>query len=129
MQTKDATEELKNSIRLAVIRQSMNGQLLKEQLLLTYDTLKPANLIRSTLKELTSSPFLIGNLSGSVIGLTTGYLSKKIVIGSSVSVLRKVLGYILQFGVTNIISKNSEVIESYGMSLFKRLFSKRKTGS
>lgn len=129
MQTTDATEELKNSIRLVEIRQSMNGQLLKEQLLLTYDTLKPANLIRSTLKELTSSPFLIGNLTGSVIGLTTGYLSKKIVIGSSVSVLRKLLGYILQFGVTNVISKNSEVIESYGMSLFKRLFSKRKTGS
>jgi hypothetical protein len=71
MQTTDATEELKNAIRLLEIRQSMNGQLLKEQLVFTYDTLKPANLIRSTLKEVTSSPFLIGNLTGSVIGLTT----------------------------------------------------------
>jgi hypothetical protein len=129
MQTTDATEELKNAIRLVEIRQSMNGQLLKEQLLFTYDTLKPANLIRSTLKEVTSSPFLIGNLTGSVIGLTTGYLSKKIVIGSSVSVLRKLMGYILQYGVTNIISKNAEVIESYGKSFLKRLFSKRKTES
>jgi hypothetical protein len=129
MQTTDATEELKNAIRLVEIRQSMNRQLLKEQLLFTYDTLKPANLIRSTLKEVTSSPFLIGNLTGSVIGLTTGYLSKKIVIGSSVSVLRKLMGYILQYGVTNIISKNAEVIESYGKSFLKRLFSKRKTES
>jgi hypothetical protein len=129
MQTTDATEELKNAIRSVEIRQSMNGQLLKEQLLLTYDSLKPANLIRSTLKEVTSSPFLIDNLAGSVFGLTTGYLSKKIVIGSSVSVFRKLLGNILQFGITNIISKNSEVVEAYGKSFFKKLFSKRKTDS
>ena len=63
MQTTDATEELKNAIRLAEVRQSVNGQSLKEQLLLTYDSLRPANLIRSTLKEVTSSPFLIGNLA------------------------------------------------------------------
>jgi hypothetical protein len=127
MQTTDATEELKNAIRIVEIRQSMNGQLLKEQLLLTYDSLKPANLIRSTLKEVTSSPFLINNLAGSVIGLTTGYLSKKIVIGSSAGLLRKLLGNILQFGVTNIISKNSEVVESYGKSFFKHLFARKKT--
>jgi hypothetical protein len=98
--------------------------LLKEQLLLTYDSLKPASLIRSTLKEITSSPFLIGNLAGSVIGLTTGYLSNKIVIGSSVSVLRRLIGSVLQFGITNIISKNSEVIKSGSRSFFRHLFSK-----
>jgi hypothetical protein len=129
MQTTDATEELKNAIRLAEARQSMNRQLLKEQLLLTYDSLKPANLIRSTLKEVTSSPFLIGNLAGSVVGLTTGYLSKKIVIGSSVSVLRKLLGIVLQFGITNIISKNSGVIKSGSKSFLRHLFSRRKTDS
>jgi hypothetical protein len=124
MQTTDATEELKNAIRLAEVRLSTNGQLLKEQLLLTYDSLKPASLIRSTLKEITSSPFLIGNLAGSVIGLTTGYLSNKIVIGSSVSVLRRLIGSVLQFGITNIISKNSEVIKSGSRSFFRHLFSK-----
>jgi hypothetical protein len=129
MQTTDATEELKNAIRLAEVRLSTNGQLLKEQLLLTYDSLKPANLIRSTLKEITSSPFLIGNLAGSVIGLTTGYLSNKIVIGSSASVLKRLIGSVLQFGITNIISKNSEVIKSGSRSLFRHLFSKKKTNS
>jgi hypothetical protein len=129
MQTTDATEELKNTIRLVEVTQSANRELLKEQLLLTFDSLKPANLIRSTLKEVTSSPFLIDNLAGSVIGLTTGYLSKKIVIGSSANVLRKLFGRILQFGVTRIISKNSGVIELYGKSIFKHLFTKNKTDS
>jgi len=129
MQTTDATEELKNTIRLVQVTQSANRELLKEQLLLTYDSLKPANLIRSTLKEVTSSPFLVGNLAGTVIGLTTGYLSNKVVIGSSASLLRKLFGRILQVGVTRIISKNSGVIELYGKSIFKHLFSKRTTDS
>jgi hypothetical protein len=129
MQKKDSAEELKNTIRLVEVTQSENRILLKEQLLLTYDSLKPSNLIRSTLKEVTSSPFLIGNLAGTVIGLTTGYLSNKIVIGSSTSVLKKLFGRVLQFGVTKFISKNSGVIELYGKSILKHLFSKRKTDS
>jgi len=129
MQKKDSAEELKNTIRLVQVTQSENRVLLKEQLLLTYDSIKPSSLIRSTLKEVTSSPFLVGNLAGTVIGLTTGYLSNKVVIGSSASLLRKLFGRILQFGVTRIISKNSGVIELYGKSIFKHLFSKRKTDS
>jgi len=127
MQKKDSAEELKNNIRLVQVTQSENRVLLKEQLLLTYDSIKPSSLIRSTLKEVTSSPFLVGNLAGTVIGLTTGYLSNKVVIGSSASLLRKLFGRILQVGVTRIISKNSGVIELYGKSIFKHLFSKRKT--
>jgi len=129
MQKKDSAEELKNTIRLVQVTQSENRVLLKEQLLLTYDSIKPSSLIRSTLKEVTSSPFLVGNLAGTVIGLTTGYLSNKVVIGSSASLLRKLFGRILQVGVTRIISKNSGVIELYGKSIFKHLFSKRKTDS
>lgn len=129
MQKKDSAEELKNTIRLVQVTQSENRVLLKEQLLLTYDSIKPSSLIRSTLKEVTSSPFLVGNLAGTVIGLTTGYLSNKVVIGSSASLLRKLFGRILQFGVTRIISKNSGAIELYGKSIFKHLFSKRKTDS
>jgi hypothetical protein len=129
MQKKDSAEELKNNIRLVQVTQSENRVLLKEQLLLTYDSIKPSSLIRSTLKEVTSSPFLVGNLAGTVIGLTTGYLSNKVVIGSSASLLRKLFGRILQVGVTRIISKNSGVIELYGKSIFKHLFSKRKTDS
>jgi len=129
MQKKDSAEELKNTIRLVQVTQSENRVLLKEQLLLTYDSIKPSSLIRSTLKEVTSSPFLVGNLAGTVIGLTTGYLSNKVVIGSSASLLRKLFGRILQVGVTRIISKNSGVIELYGKSIFKHLFSKRETDS
>jgi hypothetical protein len=129
MQTTDATEELKNAIMLAEVRLSTDRQMLKEQLLLTYDSLRPANLLRSTLKELSTSPFLIGNLAGSVIGLATGYLSNKVVIGSSVSVLRRLLGSVLQLGITNIISKNSEVIKSGSKNFLRHLLHKRESGS
>ena len=129
MHTTDSGEELKNAIGLAEARQSISRQSLKAQLLLTYDSLRPANLIKSTLKEVTSSPYLISGLAGSVIGLTTGYLSNRVVIGTSASLLRKLLGSILTLGATNILSRNSGVIKSYGKGIFQHLISKRKTDS
>lgn len=129
MYTTDSTEELKIAIGLAEARQSINRQSIKEQLLLTYDNFRPANLIRSTLKEVTSSPYLISGLAGSVIGLTTGYLSNRVVIGTSASLLRKLLGNILTLGAAKIVSGNSEVIKSYGKGIFKHIFSRRKTDS
>ena len=129
MQKTDATSELKDAIRLLEIEQSMTGRLLKEQLKYTYDSLRPANLIRSTLKELTSSPFLIENMAGTAVGLTTGYLSKKIIVGASASVFRKILGSFIQLGITNIFSRNSDVIESFGRKIVQNLRTKRHPDS
>jgi len=45
--------------------------------------LKPVNLLKSTLKDITSSPYLIDNILGTTIDLATGYLSKKLVVRAS----------------------------------------------
>jgi hypothetical protein len=129
MYTTDSTDELKNAIGLAKVRLSLNGQSLKEQLQVTYDSFRPANLIRSTFKEVTTSPLLISGLAVSILGLSTGILSKRIVIGSSASLIRKLLGNLLALGATKVISKNSEGIVSHGKSILRHLFRKRKTVS
>jgi hypothetical protein len=40
--------DLKKAIELLEVEQAANGQLLKEQFYKTYDSLKPANLFRSS---------------------------------------------------------------------------------
>jgi hypothetical protein len=55
MATQTATERLKESIRLLEMKQQEEGKILKEQLRITYESLKPVNLIKSSLKEITSS--------------------------------------------------------------------------
>ena len=48
------------------------------------------------------------------MGLATGYLSKKVIVGGSSNVLRKILGTVLQFGVANAVAKHPEAIRLLG---------------
>jgi hypothetical protein len=126
MQNITSSAALKDAIQLLEVDQGIKGQLLKEQLYITYENLKPVNLIRHTLKEISSSPYLIDNISGNAIGLLSGFLSKKMFVGSSGNLIRKFIGSVLQFGVTNIVAQNSDVIKSIGQALFQLFFNKKK---
>ncbi len=57
----------------------IKGQLLKEQFFITYESLRPGNLLRSTLKDIASSPYLIDNILGAAMGLVSGFISRKII--------------------------------------------------
>jgi hypothetical protein len=60
------------------------------------------------------------------MGLATGYLSKKIFIGASGNKIRKLIGSIMQFGITNVVTQNSDAIKSFGRSLFQHFFHKKE---
>jgi hypothetical protein len=55
----------------------------------------------------------------------TGYLSKKIVIGSTNNPIKQILGYALQLGVTGVASKNADDIKSVVGGFISKIFSKR----
>lgn len=102
---------------------------LKEQFHLTYESLKPANIIRNTLRDLFSSSVLHENFSGTAVGAAGGYLVKKLLVGSSSSMLRKLIGTALQIGMTNIASHKSDVIKSAGQAILQRLFRRKERRS
>jgi hypothetical protein len=126
MQKITSTAALKEAIQLLEIDQEIKGQLLKEQLYITYESLKPLNLLKHTLKEISSSPYLIDNFSGSAMGLLSGFLSKKIFIGASGNLIRKLIGSVLQFGITNVVAQNSNVIKSIGQAIFHHFLRKKE---
>ena len=115
---------LKDAILLLETDQVLQGQLLKEQLYSTYESLKPVHLIKSTLKDLASSPYLTDNILATAIGLATGFLSKKIFVGSSGNLFRKLLGSFLQAGITNTVSQHPDTIKSFGQLIFQYFFHK-----
>ena len=129
MQNITSTAALEDAIQLLEVDQEIKGQLLKEQLYITYESLKPLNLLKHTLKEISSSPYLIDNISGSAMGLVSGFLSKKIFVGASGNVIRKLIGSVLQFGITNIVAQNSDVIRSIGQALFHHFIRKKELNS
>lgn len=122
MQNITSRDELKNAIQLLEAEQAAKGQLLKDQVFTIYESLKPLNLIKNTLKDLSSSPYLIENIAGSVVGIATGYLSRRIVVGASANIFRKVFGTILQFGITNLVAKKSDAIKSVGQYILQQVF-------
>jgi len=113
---------LKESIRLLEIRQAEEGVILKEQFKETFESLKPFNLIKSSLKELTGSSEIKNNLFETVVSILTGYLTKKITINSKGGPLMKIVGVLLQFGVTRLVSKNAEKIRILLGDLIERFF-------
>jgi hypothetical protein len=129
MQNITSSAALKDAIQLLEVEQEIKGQLLKKQLYIAYESLKPLNLLKHTLKEITSSPYMIDNISGGVMGLVSGFLSRKIFVGTSGNLIRKLIGSLLQFGVTNVVAQNSSVIRSLGQALFHHFFSKNELNS
>ena len=127
METTYTPEELKSKIQILEAEQAVLLIQMKERFFHAYESLKPVNLIENTLKEISSSPFLVNNLLGAVIGLTAGYVSKKAVVRNSHSNARKLFGYILQFGVTNLVAQNPKTIKSFGKYVFRQIFRKKET--
>jgi hypothetical protein len=116
---------LKNAIQLLEEKQAEKWQLLKEQSLYTVEIFKPANLLKKAVKEFVSSPRLIDNLLETGVGLATGLLTRRIITGSSVNIIRKLLGSIVQFGVTTLATKNSDSIISFVRFIVHRISIKK----
>jgi hypothetical protein len=129
MQNITNAAELKNVIQLLQEEELIKRQLLKEQLNLTFESLKPINLLKKTVKDISTSPELMDNVIGNVAGLVSGYLSNKIFVGKSCNLIRKIIGVLVQFGVTKVVAQNHEVIKSFGQFILNYFQGKKETNS
>jgi hypothetical protein len=126
MQSITTIEGLKNAIQVLEVEQVVQEQKLREHFYLTYESLKPINLWKNALKEIFTSPDLMESIPGSTMGLLSGVIMKKIFIGKSENMFRKLIGSVLQFGITNIFAQNSDHIKSIGQVIAKNYSSKIK---
>lgn len=126
MENMTSTDRLKKAIEILEAEQADKLQQLKGEFFTAYERLKPVNLVKDTLNDITSSPHLVDNIIGTALGLATGYFSKRMVIGASVSRYRKLFGAVMQFGITNVIAKNTEAINSFGRYIFQRILKRKK---
>ena len=129
MEAITTTDELKNAIQILEFDQQIREQQLKEQVYLTVESLKPVNLIKSTLHEVASSPYLIDNILGATMGLASGYISRKLVVGGSHNIIKKLFGTILQFGVTNVVAQHTDPIKSVGQYIYQHFLKRKEVNS
>lgn len=126
MQNITSSKDLKEAIQLLEVEQSDNEQLFKDQFFTTLDSLKPVKLIESTLKDIIKSPPAKNSVLSITIGMATGYLSKKVVVGRSDNTFRKFFGSFLQHRVANFIARHPEEIKSAGLYVINQVLSKRE---
>lgn len=114
-------DALKESIRVLEIQQAEEREIVKQQLKLTYESLKLSNLIKSSLKELTGSTELKGTLFESVTALLTGFITRKILVNSKSNLFTRILGLFMQYGVTTLVARNAETIRDFLSGLVDKL--------
>lgn len=88
--------ERKRDFELNAIKQDFN---------LVIDSLKPGNIVNQAFADLKKTAHLKENILEGALSLTGGYLSKKLLMGTSHSIIKKLMGYAIQYGVTSFISK------------------------
>lgn len=120
MEKQSAVDSLKESIRLLEIRQAEEGEILKEQFKVTYESLKSVNLIKSSLHEILGSHEIKNNLFETMVSIFTGFISKKIMVNSRSNFFTKIMGALLQFGVTTVVAKNAESIRIFIIDLIDK---------
>lgn len=121
-----STVELREAIHLLETKKASEVILLKAQFKETYESIRPVNLIKNTLHELSIAPDFKGDILAAVLSIVSGYLSKKMVVSETAGPVKQLLGTILQFTVTRIVSKNSQGIKTKISELIAMLVRKQK---
>ena len=117
---KHTRQSLKETIRLLEIRQTEEKREFNIQLKATFDSLKPANLLRSTLHDLSNSLDLKNNFMETILPLLTGFVSGKLLNRSRKNSFFRIIATMIQLGITNFTAKYSHSIVRFINELLER---------
>ncbi len=112
MNTVKQTEALHSLIRTLEENQKNELILLKSQLRLAGQSLKPANLIKSVSNELTESKNLKAYLIQAGIGLVISLLTKKIVDSARAAKSSNLVGNIAEMGLNGLTANQAALIKT-----------------
>src|SRR6187431_1877008 len=124
MKKSNETDSLNELIALYEEKHDYELKAIKDQFHLAYESLKPINLIKNVVHEVSASPEIKNDLVSNVIGFGTGFISKKLLLDKSQNPVKRVLGTALQFAVANLVAKHSDTIKSIGGGLVRHFFNK-----
>ena len=85
------------------------------------ESMKPINLLKSTVKDIADTPHIASTAIGTSLAIGAGALSKKLIVGSSSNIIKNILGRVVEFAVAKGISSNSMLIADKGIELLKKL--------
>ena len=108
MKKKDEKAALQETIKMLEQRQAKELTLLKDQFYVTYESIKPINIFKKAVHDIIGSSEIKNDILSNVIGLATGFISKKIMVCSSKNPFKKIMGTILEYFVANFVTRKAE---------------------
>lgn len=102
---KNQIQLLDDAILLLESKRKKEFEDLKAQFHKTTESFKPINIFHQTVKDFIEPSAVKSNLLQTILSISVGYFSKKMLVGKSNSLLKNIFGYVLQYSVTNFISK------------------------
>jgi len=121
------SEELAEAIAALELKAAAQRRDIEETFHAVAEDLQPFNLVKNGLRSVFSSEHK-GELLNALIGLGSGLLSRKLILGKSTGFVGKTVGKAIQWGMAGLISQNAEKIKEKAGGIIDRIF-KRKAKS
>jgi len=122
----NSTATLQSAIDQLQLQCEEKKTIMRLQFVEVVESIKPVNLLRSTVKDIAETPGIAKAAIGTTIAIGAGVLSKKIIVGKSANIFKKIMGGIVEFTVANGIANNAELITDSGIALLKKISARIK---
>jgi hypothetical protein len=116
---------LKRSIEILKAEQETKRQLLQTQFYNTMETVKPINLMKGLIHDISSTPILTQNILGTASGMASSFLLRRFMPGSTAGLISRLVGTAIHYGITRASAKTSGIMHSVTHGI-RKLFSKHK---
>lgn len=107
MKAPKQTDILDHKIATLKIKRATAFTELKEQYFVVHNSITISNIVNQGISEFYKTATNKDNLYTNIASVLGGYLTKRLVVGASKNPFKQILGYGVQFAVTQLISKIS----------------------
>jgi hypothetical protein len=121
------SEELEEAIAALELKAEAQKREIAEAFSVVSVNLQPLNLVKNGFRSVFSGEHK-GELLNALIGLGSGLLSRKLILGKTNGFVGKTVGKAIQWGMAGLVSQNAEKIKEKAGGIIDRLF-KRKAKS
>ena len=119
-------EDLSRAIAELELKAATQKKEIENTFAVVSENLKPANLVKSGVRSVFSGNHN-AELLNILMGLGTGFLSRKLILGKPRGFVGKTVGKALQWGMAGVVSKNADSIKEKAGKVIDWIF--RRSGS
>jgi len=113
--------DLDNAIALLSLKIIAQTSDIKKQFAEVVESLKPARLLKAAVNNIADHPGIAKVAIGTIVAVEAGGLSKKLIVGKSGNIFRRIIGTAVEFAVARSVLGNSAFIAGKGIQLLRKI--------